>query len=152
MIRRKVSVTLVEVLLSAIIFLIAITGVVGIFYGMFVFTDVLRMSTKAIVAINSKMEEIRKSGFDNLDSYNGEVFELTGFSPGESKGRVEVRDISGYTDFKEVRIVASFKCRGRVIGEDKNLNGVLDAGEDSTVYGEADRLDSPVEIITLMTR
>jgi len=40
-------------------------------------------------------------------------------------------------------VVVCFRTRGRVIGEDKNLNGALDSGESPD-----SRLDSPVEIVT----
>ena len=80
---------------------------------------------------------------------------MVGFTADDAEGRIEVASVAGYTDLKEVRIVASFRFkRGdleRVIGEDQNLDGDLDAGEGEDTNGN-NRLDSPVEIVTLIAR
>jgi len=95
------------------------------------------------------MEEIKKMSFDSL-SLGGKPFNLTdyGFVYSESKGRVEVSN-TPYSDLKRIRLIGCFKSRQRIIGEDKDLDGILDTGEDSNGNG---RLDSPLEIVTLIAR
>ena len=48
-----------------------------------------------------------------------------------------------------LHVAACWRSSGRVIGEDKNLNGRLDAGEDANGSGW---MDSPVMISTLIAR
>jgi len=53
---------------------------------------------------------------------------------------------SGYERLFKIKITCSWQERGgRVIGEDKNLNGQLDTGEDTNGNGE---LDSPLQIVS----
>ena len=70
-----------------------------------------------------------------------------------------------YSDLKNVRAAESFRMRTGyanrtsadnptdllLAGEEKNLNGVRDAGEDDAMYGGLNnRLNSPVEAGTLV--
>jgi len=58
----------------------------------------------------------------------------------------EVWYSSGYERLFKIKITCSWQEReGRVIGEDKNLNGQLDTGEDTNGNGE---LDSPLQIVS----
>ena len=62
-----------------------------------------------------------------------------------NRGVVYVDD----TDPELLRVTISvcWNQKNRIFGEDKNLNGVLDAGEDKNNNGI---IDSPVQIITLV--
>ncbi len=104
---------------------------------------------RATNAVRARMEEIKQEEFDSLDALNGTIFNLDGFASSEAKGRIEVSNITGNSNLKEVRVIGCFRSRYRVIGEDSNLNGVLDiaASEDQN---NNSRLDSPVEFITLL--
>ena len=137
---------------------------------MLVLTDLSRDLTVASNAAQAKMEEIKKTTFTSLDASlcdvcncpasgfrNGCVFNVMGFSNSDAKGRIEITDLilrnPATETLKEVRVVISFKSRGRVIGEDQNLNGKWDAGEDKIGTGyAAGRLDSPVELISLIAK
>jgi hypothetical protein len=58
---------------------------------------------------------------------------------------------TAFTDLKNVRAAVAFSSRNRVFGEDQNLNGVLDSGEDDAMYGGINgRLNSQVETATLV--
>lgn len=63
-----------------------------------------------------------------------------------------IKDIDPLGDnLKEVRIVVCWRQGiGRIIGEDTNLNGALDPGEDSGRH--ANELDSPCEIISAFAK
>ena len=144
--------TLIEVLLAGTILTIALCGLLQTYLQMFVLVDLMRDQALATNAVQAKMEEIKNMNFLNLSSANG-PFNLTtyGFPSSQSKGGVEVTEnFSGYTGaLTKVRIVANYKSRNRTIGEDVNFNGALDTGEDTN---NNTRLDSPVEVVTLISK
>lgn len=140
--------TLAEVLLAAAILALSLCGILLAYVRMFVLSDLCRDFTKVTNGLQTKMEEIKRTSFDNLLALNGARFELNGFAASDAEGVVEVTN-TAYSDLKRVRIIASFKSRNKVIGEDVNLNGVLNTGEDSNNNG---RLDSPAELISLIAR
>jgi len=141
--------TLVELMIAVAILVIALTSLLASYANMFVLADLARNQSRATNAVRARMEEIKQEEFDNLDSFNATTFDLDGFDPLEAKGRIEVSNVTGNSNLKQVRIVACFRSRNRIIGEDANLNGALDlsASEDQN---NNQRLDSPVELITLI--
>ena len=150
--RFKISLTgftLIELLLAFSILVFCLCGLLLTYIQMFVLTDLSRDLTLATNAVQAKMEEIKKANFDSLLSLNGTTFDLAGFSSSDAKGRVEVVS-TAYSDLMRVRIAASFRSRNRVIGEDANLDGDLDTGEDTFISNS--RLDSPMELVTLIAR
>lgn len=123
-------------------------GILITYINMFFLSDLSRDITLTTNAVQAKMEEIKKTGFDNLSALNDTTFDLDGFSGSTAKGLIEVTN-TGYSDLKRVRISASFKSRFQTVGEDSNFNGVLNSGEDADANG---RLDSPVELVTLIAK
>lgn len=148
MFTRKKGFTLVEVLIGVGILAFCLCGILVSYINMFILSDLARDITLATTAVQDQMENIKKMSFDSLSVLNSTTFAIAGFSAGNARGRIEVTD-SSYTDLKRVRIIACFKSRQRVIGEDTNLNGALDGGEDANGNG---RLDSSVEVVTLISR
>jgi len=141
--------TLVEVLVTVGILAFVLSGLLAMYVNLFLLGDINRQTTLANNSAQARIEEIRNTNFDNLPALNGTVFDITGFGAGSAKGRVEVSNTS-YSDLRLVRVVVSFKQKGSmIIGEDTNLNGVLDGGEDVNANG---RLDSSIEIVTLISR
>lgn len=140
--------TLIELLLTFAILAFCICSILLTYINMFILADLSRDLTLATNSVQAKMEEIKKTAFDNLLTFNGTKFDIDGFAGADAKGVIEVTD-TAYADLKRVRIIACFKSRGRVIGEDKNLNGILDAGEDSNGNG---RFDSPLELVALIAK
>lgn len=141
--------TLVEVLVAVAILAFCLCGLLVTYINMFFLSDLTRDSTLATNAIQAKLEEIKNTNFENLSSFNGTTFDVNGFASSDAKGAVWVLD-TAYSDLKRVRIVVCFKSRGRVIGEDKNLDGDLDTGEDTLISNS--RLDSPAETVTLIAK
>ncbi|TAN61786.1 prepilin-type N-terminal cleavage/methylation domain-containing protein [bacterium] len=141
--------TLAEVLLAVSILAFGLCGILVTYISMHIFSDLSRDFTAVSSALQAKAEEIKRTTFSALSGLNGTTFDLGGFGAANAKGIIEVTDIEGYTDLKRVRIIACFKSRARVIGEDANLNGSLDIGEDANNNG---RMDSPAEIITLIAK
>lgn len=143
------SLTLVETLIASAILLLCLSAFLTSFIMMFILADLSRDITLAKSGVQAQMEEIHRLDFNTLSAQNGTIFNLAGFPAANASGRIEVSDVTGHPDLKMVRIVASFRSKRRVIGEDTSLNGQLDAGEDANGNG---RLDSPVEMITLITK
>ena len=143
--------TLVEVLFVMVILAFCLCGLLATYINMFFLTDLTRDLTLATNAVRARMEEIKRVSFASLGN---STFNLTdyGFPSNQSKGVVEVQgNYSNYTDqLSRVRIIACFKSRGRIIGEDADLDGVFDTpGED---VNNNSRMDSPVEMVTLIAK
>jgi prepilin-type N-terminal cleavage/methylation domain-containing protein len=138
--------SLLELLVAVAILANCLTAILLTYMNMYVFSDAARDLTLANNALQTKMEELKNTSFANLSALNGTTFDISGFSNSDAKGLISVSN-TAYSDLKEIRIAASFKSRGRLIGEDKNLNGSLDSGED---LNNNNRLDSPAELATLI--
>lgn len=155
---KKSGFTLIEVLFTFGILAFCICGVLLTYLQMLILTDLSRDLTLATNAVVAKMEELKKTSYDNLLALDGSVFDINGFTGADAKGRIEVSDVtvrspSPTETLKKARIVVCFKSRGRVIGEDRNLNGRWDAGEDQNGTGyAAGRLDAPIELVTLIAK
>lgn len=126
--------TLIEVLITIAILAFCLCGLLATYINMFFLSDLSRDFTLATNAVLGKMEEIKKTNFDNLSSFNGQIFELTGFSSSDSKGVIEVTN-TVFSDLKRVGIIACFKSRNRTIGNDIQ-----------------DCTSSPVELVTLIAK
>ncbi|MFA6378349.1 MAG: hypothetical protein WCX16_01025 [Candidatus Omnitrophota bacterium] len=88
------------------------------------------------------MEEIRTSSFSNITTdYNNLTFTLNDIP--SSKGIVYVDDSN--PELLLVTISVCWLQGQRVIGEDKNLDGVLSLGED---INHNDIIDSTVQLVT----
>ena len=140
----KKGVTLVEMLLAATILAYAVCAILAMYASCF---DLMSTSKNISIATNASqglMEEMRNSTFQGIfDNYNGLNFTVNAMP--SNRGVVYVDD----TDPELLRITISvcWNQRSRIIGEDKNLNGVLDAGEDAN---NNSIIDSPVQLITLV--
>lgn len=104
-----------------------------VFINCILLNELNRNFTLACAAIQTKMEEIRNTDFDTLDTLNATTFNLFGFSSGNGQGRIEVSNES--SNLKRVKIIACFKSRNRLIGNDIN-----------------DCQSSPVELVTLIAK
>jgi len=136
------SFTLAEVLLAIAILIVAVSTILVTYLACFVLIDTVKNINIATSAAQGVIEEIRSTPFTQIvTDYSGLNFVLNDIP--ESRGVVYVDDTN--PELLEVTVSVCWKHRNRVIGEDRNLNGVLDAGEDAN--GNA-IIDSPVELTT----
>lgn len=144
--KANCGLTLLELMIAAGILLVAISGLIASSIRLFSLNENSRKLTMAITAVQGKMEEIRNSDFASLyATYNATAFDPTGFPSSEAKGSIYVNDANYLV---EVCVSVSWRERSnRIIGEDINLNGILDGGEDLNLDN---KLSSPAEIVTLM--
>ena len=131
-----------EVMLACAIAAFAICGLLLMYVaGM----DLIRVSKNSSIASSAALgliEEIRNTPFpDIVTDYNGLKFSVNNI-PGSS-GIVYVDDTDA--EFLLVTVSVCWPQGNRVIGEDLNLNGDLDMGEDTN--GNL-IIDSPVQLIT----
>lgn len=147
--------TLAEVLVTFFLLAFCLCGLLLTYINMLNLTELSRSLTLATNAVQKELEDIKRINFDSLMALDGTTFDIAGFSSSYAKGRIEICDnitcpaIISYSDLKRVRLVACFKSRGRIFGEDQNLDGSLNTGEDKNGNN---RLDCPVEVITLISR
>lgn len=146
--------SLVEVLVASAVLAFAFAGMLATYISLFALSDISEKYLMANNALQTEMEKIRLMNFSDIISLNGTTFSVAGIASGDSAGRIEVTDYSLRTSPKEtlrkVRIVVCFRHKGQIIvGEDKNLNGRLDFGEDVSPYNG--RLDSPVEAVSFIS-
>lgn len=132
--------TLVEILVATGIFLVSISGIVYSYLKCMELQDIGRNVSTAVQAAKNKMEDIKNTPFNNImATYNNTTFTATGLN---GMGAVYVNNSN--PDLLLIKIVFCWKQQnGRIFGEDTNLNGVLNVGEDKNGNNQ---LDSYVQL------
>lgn len=134
--------SLVEVMISTTIFLIAVIGILGSYAKFMEMDEVSRGAGIALQAVNSKVEEIKNTPYTTImATYNNAAFTIPGVT---GIGVIYVNNAN--PKLLEVKAVFCWRMSGgRVVGEDVNLNGVLNTGEDKNGNG---KIDSYVQVVT----
>ncbi len=143
--------TLVELMIVAGILAVVFTGMLNLFIFTSVQAEMAGNKTLAISAAQDKLEEIRDHDYDDIvidyagGGTPGNTFNTVGLT---GKGAVYVN--SSNTELLVIKVVVSWRNKyNRLIGEDADLDGVLDVGEDLDSNGE---LSSPITLISMITR
>jgi len=135
--KRSQGFSLVELLLAAGILVLSLSGILVSYLACLELTEMSKNSSMALHEVKSKLEEIQNTTFDQIKAtYDNTTFTLAGFN---GMGVSYVDD----SNLDLLLIDVAFCWRqpnGRVIGEDKNLNGQLDVGEDQNGNGQIDSL------------
>jgi Tfp pilus assembly protein PilV len=149
---RKCGFTIVEVMVTTFVLVVAICGLLGLFLSSIVLNETSRNASLATQAAQARLEELKNVIFSDLSTYNNTAFAVSGFGAGLAKGRVEVSDtIYNTSDYnlKKVHISVSWKQNAnRIVGEDINLDGAYEVSEDKNNNGE---INSPAEIYTFIS-
>ena len=134
--------TMIELVVATGVFLIAVTGILYSYLECLQLQDLGRNISITTAAVKNKIEEIKNANFSSIyTTYNNTTFMATGVT---GKGVIYVNNSN--PDLLVIKVVFCWKQpNGRVIGEDKNLNGILDAGEDANGSGQ---IDSYVQVST----
>ncbi len=127
-----------ELMIAVAVFLLVVATVLLSYLRCMELTETAGNTSKAIEGEKSQMEEILATPFDQLVStYNQTTFTINGLN---GIGVIYIIDDS-INDFYKIKIVFCWRQKnGRIIGEDKNLNGSLDNGEDSNGNGQIDSI------------
>lgn len=148
----KKGFTLIEILVALFVLVIGILGTLQLFNYCAYLAEMSGNTNYVIDQAQSNIDEMRSTSFSLIATNYasggtpGNTFALT--SP-TAKGVITID--SSTADLLTVEINVSWKNErnDRIIGEDLDLDGVLDAGEDVNGNG---KLDSPVKLITLIAR
>ncbi|MBF0593437.1 MAG: prepilin-type N-terminal cleavage/methylation domain-containing protein [Candidatus Omnitrophica bacterium] len=140
--RPRAGMTLVEVMVAVVILLVAVIGILYSYVKAIELNAIGQGAVIATHAVKNKIEQIKSCTFAQIvPTYDNTTFTVAGIN---GKGVVYIDNSNA--QLLKVKVVVCWKLgNGRLIGEDKNLNGQVDAGEDTNGNGE---LDSYVQIIT----
>lgn len=140
--KSKKGFALSEMLLAT---LIASFALCSILLTYIMCMNLVRTSKNASIASNAAaglMEEIRSAPFPQIVAdYDHLSFSVNGITP--SRGIIYVDDTD--PEFLLVTITVCWRQANKIIGEDADLDGILDAGED--VNGN-NMIDSTVKLVT----
>ncbi|MBU0694769.1 MAG: hypothetical protein KKC11_08920 [Candidatus Omnitrophica bacterium] len=141
--------TLIEISIATLVFIVTLTAILLFYISSTQLTEISFNTTKALFAAKTKLEEIRNYNFSKIyNDFSNYKFIPKGFGENEAKGVVYVNKEDAREDLLRVNVAVCFKAGVRIIGEDSNLDGILDTGEDEN---SNNFLDSPVELTTLLT-
>lgn len=130
--------------MAAAILASAISAILATYYSCFVLISTSKNINITTDAAMGLMEEIRNSAFSRIvDDYNGLNFIVNDIP--QSRGVVYVDDTN--PELLNVTISVCWRQGNRVMGEDTNLNGQLDSGEDKNGNNI---IDSPVQLVTII--
>jgi len=134
---RSRSFTLVELLIAAAILVLSLSGILVSYLACLELAEMSKNSSTALHEVKSKLEEIQNTVFNQIKAtYDNATFTLAGFN-GMGVSYVDDSNL----DLLLINVVFCWRQpNGRVIGEDKNLNGQLDVGEDQNGNGQIDSL------------
>lgn len=141
--------TLIELLVASFVIATVLVGMMRVMIYCASLSEVARHLTAAVTAGQDKLEEIRNHNYNNIA-----VDYASGGTPGNKitltqptgKGRITVN--AANANLLQVDVVVCWKEKdNRIIGEDLDLDGDLDVGED--VNGN-NALDSMVHLSTLV--
>ncbi len=139
---NKNGFTLVEIMVATGVFLMSISGVVYSYLKCMELQDLGRNISIANQAVKNKMEDIKATSFANIST----TFNNATFTANNINGRGVIYVNSSNPVLLQIKVVFCWRQQnGRLIGEDSNLNGVLNSGEDKNANNQ---LDSYVQVIT----
>lgn len=141
--------TLVEVLVATGLLAIVLAGLLGLFIYCALLSEGGGEMTVVMGELQGKWEEIRTHDYDlivadySAGGNPGNIFNLT-----QANGRGAIYLDAANPDLLVIKMVASWQNQnGRMIGEDQNLNGTLDPGEDQNGNSEIDSLATLMSMI-----
>jgi len=141
---KKGGFTLVEILLAVAILAFVLCSILVTYVSCLTLIATSKSINIATNACLGLVEEIRSDPFVRIiDDYNGLNFIVNEIPA--SMGVVYVDDTN--PELLQVTVSICWRQGNRVIGEDADLNGFLDAGEDANGNGI---IDSPVQLVTLI--
>lgn len=149
--RKKQGFTLLELMFAVAILVTVVSGMVRLFVFTSTQADIAGRKTIAVSEAQTKLEEIRNTDYSLITTNYG-----SGGTPGNTfdlsliDGKGVIYIDSSNAELLVLEVVVSWNNKyNRVVGEDQDLDGVLDAGEDANSNG---KIDSSVELITYLTR
>ncbi|MFH1359536.1 MAG: hypothetical protein ABIJ41_00670 [Candidatus Omnitrophota bacterium] len=151
MMSAKKGFTLIEVLFTAGLLIAGIIGLMQVFIQSSRLSTMSANMTFVMSEAQTKLEEIRDHTFNLIATdyaQGGALGNTFPLSKVNGTGVIYLKALNA--DLLEVKIVVSWRTDdNRLIGEDSDLDGVLDEGEDQNGNGE---LDSVTMLATLISK
>ena len=151
MLKSKSGFTLAEIIFVTGILTFVLVGMISFYIYASIQAELAGDKTMAINEAQNKIEEIRNHAFDLIPvdyvsgGTPGNVFSLT-----QLNGMGTIYIDTGNSELLGIEVVVCWEDKyDRIVGEDANLNGVLDGGEDQNSNG---KVDSPVTLGSMITR
>jgi len=140
--KKNEGFTLAELMVSTVIMLICIVGILASYLRCLELNEMTKNASISINAAKSRMEQIKNTQFNQIAAtYHQVPFTIAGLD-GMGVSYVD----STNPELLEVAIYVSFRqSNARVIGDDKDVDGSIDSGEDSD--GDL-MLNSKIEIVS----
>lgn len=141
--------TLAELLVAVIILGLVLGGLLQVFIRSSVLAELAYNKTVAMSEAQGKMEEIRNYDYDSIAAdYASGGAQGNTFSLSQLTGTGVIYIDSSNADLLEVEIVVSWQNKyGRIVGEDLDLDGELDSGEDADGNGKLSSIATLVSLI-----
>ena len=145
---KKKSLTLAEIMISVFIFVVGVGAIFFVYPPLFEGVEVTYQTMRAWGECRKEMETLKNRTFSDLwaDSAASNPHNFLDM-PNVMRGVYYLDRVSTLTDALRITVVVNVKAKNRVIGEDANLNGVLDPNED---LNENTLLDSPISLSTIV--
>ncbi len=150
MLSKNSGFTLIELMLATGILVGALVGTLAVYSHCLNVSENDRYLTFAMNACQAVLEEIKGHEFASIAAdyaaggTEGNTFTVPGLN---SMGTISIISINPYI-LQVTLNVCWQQGRGRVFGEDRDLDGQIDAGEDLNANGI---LDSPAQVVTLIS-
>ncbi|MEW6075079.1 MAG: prepilin-type N-terminal cleavage/methylation domain-containing protein [Candidatus Omnitrophota bacterium] len=154
--KRIKGLTLVEVLVAMAILAVVALSMFMVYPALFENVTLSSENMKAFEAAKRQMEALVAANYTDLYnvSYNTTPV-ANNFTPQNllnSTGvyyvkRLTYANLTDIPNLLDLEVVVSYKVGARTIGEDQNLNWVLDAGEDIDSNG---KINSTIKLSTLI--
>jgi type II secretory pathway pseudopilin PulG len=146
--------TIVELLLGVALFIAVAGSMAFAFLKSVSINESGQMMVEAMYRLQQKAEEIKNFDYqasveETRLAYDGQSFQLANFP--DNVGTIEMLNVAGVPPGQLYRLSIQLSWLdkdGHVMGEDSNLDGVLNLGED--INGN-NRLDSPAQIVTYVS-
>ena len=143
--------SLIEVIITVGILVIVMTNLLGLFIYCSTLAQTSGNTTLAVREAQGKLDEMRDHSYGLITTdYGAGGTPGNIFSLNQLNGKGVIYFESPNPDLLQIKVVVSWKNKdNRLIGEDANLNGILEAGEDKNANGQ---LDSIVSLTTMIAR
>ena len=141
---NKKSFTLAELMIATLILVMGLMGILVTYVRCIELDEISAKSFDTLQAMRDVVENIRNTPYNEIfPTFSNQNFVINGI-PG--MGTIYIDNTN--PRLMGIQVVFCLKLsKGYILGEDRNLNGILDKNED---LNKNDQIDSPLKLFTLL--